>query len=108
MSRYSNQKVKTTSYKLLRGKEIPIRRFIETTIHIDRSDEDDLYINVQRGDRLDNLSVEHYGTPEYWYIIANANNIKDSFFITNESIIKIPYFNPGYNDSDFILENELR
>ena len=69
ISRYlSNPKKKTpdgkTVYKSKRLKNIPLKN-------------DDIYVATQTGDRLDLLSNQYYGSPTYWWIIANANNIHD-------------------------------
>jgi nucleoid-associated protein YgaU len=33
------------------------------------------YYTAVEGDRLDVLSNRFYGTPEYWWVIAKANNL---------------------------------
>ncbi len=69
ISRYHKSKTKNTAdgktvYKSKRLKKIPLKN-------------DDIYVATQTGDRLDLLSNQYYGTPAYWWIIANANNIHD-------------------------------
>jgi nucleoid-associated protein YgaU len=39
--------------------------------------DDDIYINARAGDRLEHISDRFYQTPEYWWIIARANNISN-------------------------------
>ena len=52
---------------------------------------DDIYVATQTGDRLDLLSKQYYGTPAYWWIIANANNIHDAKLgLTDGTILRIP------------------
>jgi hypothetical protein len=36
---------------------------------------DDLYIIASENDFLDSLSKKYYGTEEYWWIIAQANDL---------------------------------
>tara|TARA_B100000073_G_scaffold235725_1_gene197187 strand:+ start:751 stop:1035 length:285 start_codon:yes stop_codon:yes gene_type:complete len=36
---------------------------------------DDIYVLTQFGDRFDTLSNQYYGTPDYWWYIAKANNM---------------------------------
>ena len=35
----------------------------------------DLYVISQEGDRLDNLSQQFYGNPNFWWFIARINNL---------------------------------
>lgn len=67
-----------TVYKSKRLKRIPLNN-------------DDIYVATQTGDRLDLLSKQYYGTPAYWWIIANANNIHDAKLgLTDGTILRIP------------------
>lgn len=51
----------------------------------------DLYIVARRGDRLDLLSQKFYGTPIYWKIIAQANELgKNSFAVPEGTRLRIP------------------
>ena len=83
ISRYlSNPKKKTpdgkTVYKSKRLKNIPLKN-------------DDIYVATQTGDRLDLLSNQYYGSPTYWWIIANANNIHDGKLgLKDGTILRIP------------------
>lgn len=83
ISRYHKSKVKTTEdgktvYKSKRLKRIPLKN-------------DDIYVATQTGDRLDLLSNQYYGTPSYWWIIANANNIHDGKLgLKDGTILRIP------------------
>ena len=36
---------------------------------------------VEPGDTLDNLALAYYGRPDYFWIIADFNRIKDSFAV---------------------------
>ena len=50
----------------------------------------DTYCIITAGDRLDILSQKYYGDPTLWWIIAHANNLKDTINITEDLIIRIP------------------
>ena len=67
-----------TVYKSKRLKNIPLKN-------------DDIYVATQTGDRLDLLSNQYYGSPTYWWIIANANNIHDGKLgLKDGTILRIP------------------
>ena len=83
ISRYLSNKTKKTPdgktvYKSKRLKNIPLKN-------------DDIYVATQTGDRLDLLSNQYYGSPTYWWIIANANNIHDGKLgLKDGAILRIP------------------
>ena len=83
ISRYlNNDTIKTpdgkTVYKSKRLKKIPLSN-------------DDTYVATQTGDRLDLLANQYYGSPAYWWIIANANNIHDGKLgLKDGTILRIP------------------
>ena len=83
VSRYLNNETKKSSdgrevYKPKRLKSIPLKN-------------DDIYGATQTGDRLDLLSNQYYGSPAYWWIIANANNIHDGKLgLEDGTILRIP------------------
>ena len=83
ISRYLNNDTKETPdgkkvYKSKRLKSIPLKN-------------DDIYVASQTGDRLDLLSNQYYGSPAYWWIIANANNIHDGKLgLKDGTILRIP------------------
>ena len=83
ISRYQNNKTKQsadgkTVYKSKRLKRIPLKN-------------DDIYVATQTGDRLDLLSNQYYGSPTYWWIIANAHNIHDGKLgLKDGTILRIP------------------
>jgi phage tail protein X len=109
MGRYDFQYQTKSKYQLLRGKEIPVRRHFETSILVTPNDiQNDIFIETQRGDRLDLLADKYYGDTKYWYIIANANYIKDTIMIKEGIQLKIPSFIPGINENKFILDNSIR
>lgn len=102
MVRYEYSDIVRTNYKLMRGKDIRNRLHIQTPIFLNVYAPGDKYINSQVGDRLDLLSYDEYGTPDYWYIIASANGIYDSIYIKEGGVIRIPAMQPGLNDTEYV------
>ncbi len=81
-SRYENistKKVnKKTVFKPTLYPKIPLR-------------DDDIYIFSRQSDKLEHISYRFYGTPEYWWVIAKANNIsKGSIFLEPGKQLRIP------------------
>ena len=66
-----------TVYKSILYPEIPVS-------------EDDIYIIAKETDRLDLLAYKYYGDVTMWWIIAKANQIRNTFFIPAETQIRIP------------------
>lgn len=53
--------------------------------------DDDLYIAVQGGDRLDSIAQEYLGDSTLWWVIATANQIHDApFSLPDGTILRIP------------------
>ena len=54
--------------------------------------ETDSYYEVtnETENRLDKISYKFYNTPEYWWVIAYANNVFDCFNIPRGKILRIP------------------
>jgi len=68
------------------------KRYLESVIYpkIPLSDED-FYIITTSSDRLDLLSNQYYGDPQYWWVISIANNLNDaSLYIGEGKQIRIP------------------
>ena len=83
MSRYTNNNRK----KLKDGRNVYRTRLYR---RIPKSDQD-LYIAVQSGDRLDEIAFNFLGDSSLWYIIASANNIHDpSFTLDDGTVLRIP------------------
>lgn len=83
MSRYNNR----SSQKLKDGRIVYKTRLYK---RIPKSDQD-LYIAVQGGDRLDEIAFNFLGDSSLWYIIAAANNIHDpSFTLDDGTVLRIP------------------
>ncbi len=68
------------------------KRFMQTTIYPKvLSDDNDLYIITEQGDRLDILANTYYKNPSMWWVIATANNINDANFYIEPGIqLRIP------------------
>ena len=43
-------------------------------------------------DRLDLVSLQYYGTPKYWWILANYNGFENPFLLPYGTVIKVPTF----------------
>ena len=53
--------------------------------------DDDIYIFSRESDKLEHISYRFYGTPEYWWVIAKANNISNgSIFLEPGKQLRIP------------------
>ena len=81
-SRYAftkNKKVnKKTVFKPTLYPKIPLR-------------DDDTYIFSKESDKLEHISYRFYETPEYWWVIAKANNISNgTIFLKPGRQIRIP------------------
>lgn len=50
----------------------------------------DQYVTVVSGDRLDNLADKHLGAPEYWWIIADWNDIRFPLVLTVGTTLRMP------------------
>lgn len=45
---------------------------------------------VRVGDRLDAIAERRYGDPEYWWVLALANRIRDPFGIRPGTVLRVP------------------
>jgi hypothetical protein len=53
--------------------------------------DNDVYIRTTSPERLDNLAYTFYKNTEYWWIIAQANNIgKGSLIVPENTLLRIP------------------
>ena len=50
----------------------------------------DIYLVIVERTRLDHLSFKFYDNPNYWWIIALANNIKGTMYVQPGTKIRIP------------------
>ena len=83
MSRYKTNKTK----KLNDGREVYVTKVLPK---IPKSD-NDTFIAVQTGDRLDSIAEEHLGDASMWWVIATANQIHDApFSLPDGTVLRIP------------------
>jgi len=83
MSRYKTNKTK----KLNDGREVYVTKVLPK---IPKSD-NDTFIAVQTGDRLDSIAKEYLGDASLWWVIADANNIHDApFSLPDGTVLRIP------------------
>lgn len=53
--------------------------------------DNDMYIAVQGGDRLDSIAQEYLGDATLWWVIATANQIHDApFSLPDGTVLRIP------------------
>ena len=53
--------------------------------------DDDTYIFTKESEKLEHISYRFYNTPEYWWVIAKANNISNgSIFLKPGRQLRIP------------------
>tara|TARA_Y100001937_G_scaffold30908_1_gene44336 strand:+ start:18081 stop:18374 length:294 start_codon:yes stop_codon:yes gene_type:complete len=74
MSRYDSTKIKKTEEEKF-GKRMKSLSYTTTIYNDTPEKDDDIYVTTQVGDRLDNLALTFYGSPEFWWFIANVNNL---------------------------------
>lgn len=69
-------------------------------------DSNDTYmtVSIREKDRLDIISNDYYGTPNYWWVIALANYIIDPFNIPVGLYLRIPQISSLYNQGG-VLSN---
>ena len=67
-------------------------RVMKTTLYPEiRIADGDRFVYPLDGDRLENLAYRYYGDSTLWWIIAQANNIRDgSFGLKPDKQIRIP------------------
>lgn len=70
--------------------------WFQKTVDISSSDQ---YIVVTKDEenRLDKISLQHYSTPRYWWVIALANYIIDPFDVPVGTQLRIPPLLSLYN-----------
>jgi phage tail protein X len=68
------------------------RNYLESTIYPKvKSNDNDMYIISEEGDRLDILASKYYGDTSLWWIIAVANNLNDASFYPEAGLqLRIP------------------
>ena len=55
-----------------------------------RESDSDIYIFAKQNDRLDLLSKRYYNDVNKWWIIAHANKITGTFFLPEDTQLRIP------------------
>jgi len=55
-----------------------------------RHDDYNIFYQVEAGDTLYLISYKFYGKVDYWWVIADYNNIYDVFDISSGDILVIP------------------
>ena len=69
-----------------------IRVYSATILPYIQPNINDIYINVDYGDKLDVIADLYYQQASLWWIIALANNIgKGSIYIQNKMQLRIPH-----------------
>ena len=73
--------------KLSDGREVYISKKLPKIPKTDN----DIYVAVQTGDRLDSIAQEYLGDASLWWVIANANQIHDApFSLPDGTVLRIP------------------
>ncbi len=85
LSRYQNQRT------LYNNKDK--KRYYETYTPLSKKIDRYIIHKVDEMDNLDKLSLKYYGTPLYWWIIADINNIEDVFNLRKGQELIVPYLN---------------
>ena len=50
----------------------------------------DVYLVIVERTRLDHLAYKFYDNPEYWWILAQANNVSGTMYVKPGTQIRIP------------------
>lgn len=83
-------------------------------INIPETSDDQYYtVTVATANRLDLISNIYYSFPIYWWVIAAANQIIDSFTVPVGTVLRIPplsslYTNKGIFAANAITPNSLK
>lgn len=95
-SRYDTCDVIRNSKKVdSTGSTTKVRR-LSSVFYPDYSNNKDIYVISQLGDRLDVLALEYLGDETLWYVIARVNNLgRGTLVIPPGTTIRIPYYD-GY------------
>ena len=73
---------------------------------IDESPEDNFFtVTESEKDRLDLVSYSYYGTANYWWVIAIANEIIDPFDVPVGTSLRIPPIVSLYNEGGILSGN---
>lgn len=56
----------------------------------DAADDKFVVVSSANENRLDLVSYSNYGTPRYWWVIANINNIINPFLVPIGTVLRLP------------------
>lgn len=93
-------------YSVLRVVEDQGQTYLETYNQrfVPLSDEDAYHVVTHSEvNRLDLISNNHYGTPDYWWAIALANNMIDPFIVSEGVMLRLPSLTTLTNPYNKIL-----
>ena len=79
-------------YNFTKNKKVNKKSVFKPTIYpkIPLRD-DDIYIFSKESEKLEHISYRFYNTPEYWWVIAKANNISNgTIFLEPGKQLRIP------------------
>ena len=97
---------KLSRYSILRVIEDQGQTYLETYNQkfIPVSDDDAYHVVTHREvNRLDIISEDYYGTPDYWWVIALANNMIDPFIVNEGVMLRLPSLTPLMSPLNEIL-----
>lgn len=89
----NNEFSNVSRYQVLRVIEETPSTYLETynQVKIPVSPDDSYHVVSQAEvGRLDMIANDYYGIPEYWWIIAIANNMVDPFLVNEGVMLRVP------------------
>lgn len=89
----NNEFENVSRYQILRVIEEGKDTYLETynQVKVPVSDEDSYHVVTHAEvNRLDLIANDYYGVPEFWWMIALANNLIDPFIINEGVMLRIP------------------
>jgi nucleoid-associated protein YgaU len=64
---------------------------IPSRVTTDNDDNDKfVVVNSSNENRLDLISQANYGTPKYWWVIADVNKISNPFVVPVGTVLRLP------------------
>lgn len=89
----NNEYKSLSRYSVLRviesGKEIYLESYNQVKVPV--TDQDTYHVVEEKEvNRLDIISNNFYGTPNYWWMIALANNLIDPLVVNKGTLLRIP------------------
>lgn len=92
-NRYSDCDIIANTKKINSDGSVTRVRRLSSVFHPDYSNNKDIYIISQIGDRLDVLALEYFGDESFWYVIARVNNLgRGTLIIPPGKTIRIPFY----------------